>query len=117
MVSYLAHHLCQSHTRVIPSASTMKEKPSVGDVVEVTWVDAFRYKGEKPAVMEVKSWGKVEEIISDGRAHSGIAIAQNEVQTDLSAQEIQRVMDGQFIPQNVITNVEVLKKHELDDKR
>lgn len=81
----------------------MKEK--TGDLVEITWKDAFRFKGDKPSKpMLVKSWGKIESI-----DENGIALVQNEVQTDMSEQEIQRVMDGQFIPYGMIESVRVLK--------
>jgi hypothetical protein len=71
---------------------------SLGDVVEVTWLDHYRYKEQPVGRMSVKTWGKV-----DGMTEDGVALALNEVHgNDLieprSGRPLyQRVMDGQFI--------------------
>lgn len=85
---------------------------NIGDLAEITWKDHFRYRGKRPREMEVKSWGKVVEILNDG-----IALVQNEVQIpDSNASPrtadplAERVMDGQFILASTITNIRLIEE-------
>lgn len=78
-------------------------KPNVGDIVEVEWWDHFRYKGELPPLMTVRSIGMFEE-----ETEEGIAIVQNEVLTGAEGSE--RVMDGQFIMLPAIISIRVIRK-------
>ena len=80
----------------------MQKKCKVGDLICVTWVDHYRYKGKRPDEMLVQSWGKVDEVASDG-----IALVQNEVQ--IADDSIERIMDGQFVVGSTIIDIKILK--------
>ena len=82
------------------------DKPNKGDLVEVEWYDSFRYKGELPErVMTVKSYGLFEFENEDG-----VAIIQNEVQTEGITKTVDRVMDAQFVLLSTIININVIRK-------
>ncbi len=82
------------------------DKPSKGDLVEVEWYDSFRYTGELPhSVLTVKSFGLFEFENEDG-----IAIVQNEVQTEGKLPQIDRVMDAQFILLSTIISIKTVRK-------
>ena len=80
----------------------------IGDLVQVTWHDHFRYQGKLPKLMKVRSWGRVDEITKEG-----IALLQNEVVD--STHVVERVMDGQFILQSTITDIKILEKSGGDN--
>ncbi len=79
-----------------------------GDIVEVTWADHYAFKGKRPRLIVVKTWGQVDEITNDG-----IAVLLNEVQGTLAAgtkPDVERIMDGQFILRPAIREILMLKK-------
>jgi hypothetical protein len=82
------------------------DKPNKGDLVEIEWFDAFRYTGELPdQTLSVKSFGLFEFENEDG-----VAIVQNEVQTDGKFPQIDRVMDAQFILSSTIISIIVVRE-------
>ncbi len=87
---------------------------SIGDLVEVTWLDHFRFKRIAPPKITVKSWGKVYNL-----DENGIALALNEVQDASYLRKprsgkpmYERVMDGQFILWTTVENIQILKSGE-----
>lgn len=86
----------------------MKERPEVGDIAEISWLDHFRFQGEIPTQpWVVKTWGKIA-VIDD----NGIAVIQNEVQEPVD--DVHRVMDGQFILKNTVQEIVIFKKGGLN---
>ena len=76
-----------------------------GDIVQITWMDHYKYKGARPrSMMLVQSWGEISEITPDG-----IALAQNEVQISEDI-DIEQIMDGQFILGATIVDIKKLKE-------
>lgn len=80
-------------------------KKNIGDIVEITWADHFRYQGKRDGEIFVKTWGKVDEV-EDG----GIALVQSEVQKHLE-HGAERIMDGQYIIEGTILEIKILQKH------
>ena len=77
----------------------------IGDEVCITWMDHYRWKGERPkSMMLVQSWGEVIEITPDG-----IALAQNEVQIS-EDMDIEQIMDGQFCLRQSVVSIEILRR-------
>jgi hypothetical protein len=87
----------------------IKLKP--GDLIQVTWLDHFRFQGDDPIKpLSVKSWG-----LFDQETEDGIAIIQNEVQAG-GEYGIDRCMDGQFILRPNILDIVVLTRRKTARK-
>ena len=84
-------------------------RPVIGDIVEVTWLDHFRFSGDVPPTkaVVVKSWGKLIQ-----ETDEGVSIAQNEVQEHQPEFPVTSIEEGQFNVRGSIVKITRIKTAE-----
>lgn len=84
----------------------LKTRPKIGDIVEITWLDHFRFSGDAPPskAVVVKSWGKLVQ-----ETEEGVSIAQNEVQSFQPEFPVTSIEEGQFNVRGSIAEIKRIK--------